>query len=146
MKVQDVLKTKQQKLITAEPSTNIITAMELLLKNRISCLPVVDNSGHLVGIISDKDIFRAIYEHQHDFQGFTVGDLMTTDVLVGVPDDEIDYIGGVMTENNVRHIPILDKDKLVGLISVGDVVKVQIKRMEIENRYLKLYMEGNYPG
>jgi CBS domain-containing protein len=71
---------------------------------------------------------------------------MTTDLLVGLAEDEIDYIGGVMTENKVRHIPIVEKDQLVGLISLGDVVKAEIKRMQIENRYLKLYMEGNYPG
>jgi CBS domain-containing protein len=107
---------------------------------------VLGYSGQLVGIISDRDIFKSIYENQDNFRSLTVGNLMTTDVIVGVPEDEIDYIGGVMTNNRVRHVPILEEGKLVGLISVGDVVKAQIKRMEIENRYLKLYMEGNYPG
>ncbi|MFQ6007315.1 MAG: CBS domain-containing protein [Candidatus Zixiibacteriota bacterium] len=51
-----------------------------------------------------------------------------------------------MTKNKIRHVPILEQGKLVGLISLGDIVMAQIKRMEIENRYLKLYMEGNYPG
>lgn len=146
MKVKDVLKNKQREIITAETSTDILTAMQLLINNEVGCLPVLGYSGQLVGIISDKDIFKAIYENQDNFRSLTVGNLMTTDVLVGVPEDEIDYIGGVMTKNKIRHVPILEQGKLVGLISLGDIVMAQIKRMEIENRYLKLYMEGNYPG
>jgi len=146
MKVKDLLKDKKREIVTVEGSTDILTAMELLIKNKISCLPVLGYSGQLVGIISDKDIFHAIFENQDNFPSLKVSNLMTTDLLVGLAEDEIDYIGGVMTENKVRHIPIVEKDRLVGLISQGDVVKVEIKRMQIENRYLKLYMEGNYPG
>jgi len=146
MKVKDLLKDKKREIVTVEGSTDILTAMELLIKNKISCLPVLGYSGQLVGIISDKDIFHAIYENQDNFPSIKVSNLMTTDLLVGLADDEIDYIGGVMTENKVRHIPIVEKDQLVGLISLGDVVKAEIKQMQIENRYLKLYMEGNYPG
>ena len=123
MKVKEVLENKQREIITVEASTGILTAMELLIKNKISCLPVLGESGRLVGIVSDKDIFKAIYENQDSFRSFTVGDLMTTDLIVGVADDDIDYIGGVMTNNRIRHIPIVEKDKLVGLVSVGDVVK-----------------------
>jgi len=145
MKVKDILKNKKRDIITVEASTNVLTAMELLIKNKISCLPVLGYSNQLVGIISDKDIFHAFYENQENFSSFTVGNLMTTDLLIGLIEDDIDYIGGVMTENKVRHIPIVEKDKLIGLVSQGDVVKAEIKRMQIENRYLKLYMEGNYP-
>jgi len=146
MKVKDLLKDKKREIVTVEGSTDILTAMELLIKNKISCLPVLGYSGQLVGIISDKDIFHAIFENQDNFPSLKVSNLMTTDLLVGLAEDEIDYIGGVMTENKVRHIPIVEKDQLVGLISLGDIVKAEIKQMQIENRYLKLYMEGNYPG
>jgi len=146
MKVKDLLKDKKREIVTVEASTDLLTAMELLIKNEISCLPVLGYSGQLIGIISDKDIFHAIFENQDNFSSLKVSNLMTTDLLVGLAEDEIDYIGGVMTENKVRHIPIVGKDRLIGLISLGDVVKTEIKRMQIENRYLKLYMEGNYPG
>ncbi len=145
MKVKDVLKNKKRELVTVDASTNILEAMDLLIKNGISCLPILGYSGQLVGIISDKDIFKAVFENQQGFQSFTVGNLMTTDLIVGLPDDEIDYIGGVMTENQIRHVPIVEQDKLLGLLSLGDVVKAEIKRMKIENRYLKMYMEGNQP-
>ncbi|MEE9612833.1 MAG: CBS domain-containing protein, partial [Desulfatiglandales bacterium] len=67
MKVKDVLKNKQREIITADVSTDILAAMELLIKNKISCLPVLGYSGQLVGIVSDKDIFKAIYENQDNF-------------------------------------------------------------------------------
>ena len=146
MKVKDVLKNKKREIVTVEASTDLLTAMELLINNEVGCLPVLGYSGQLIGIISDKDIFHAVFENQDNFGSLKVSNLMTTDLLVGLAEDEIDYIGGVMTENKVRHIPIVEKDKLVGLISLGDVVKAEIKRMQIENRYLKLYLEGNYPG
>ncbi|MFQ6007314.1 MAG: CBS domain-containing protein [Candidatus Zixiibacteriota bacterium] len=85
MKVKDVLKNKQREIITAETSTDILTAMQLLINNEVGCLPVLGYSGQLVGIISDKDIFKAIYENQDNFRSLTVGNLMTTDVVVGVP-------------------------------------------------------------
>ncbi|MEW5994934.1 MAG: CBS domain-containing protein, partial [Candidatus Zixiibacteriota bacterium] len=102
-------------------------------------------ADQIVGIVSDTDIFKAIFKNQDHFQSITVGNLMTTDVIVGLPDDEIDYIGSVMDKNGIRHVPILDEGKLVGIITISDIAKAQIKRMEIENRYLKMYMEGSHP-
>ncbi len=145
MKVKDLLKNKRREIITADTSMSIVKAMELLIENQIGCLPVLGYNNQLVGIISDTDIFKTIYNNQDNFKSFTVGNLMTTDVLVGVPDDEIDYIGTMMAENGVRHIPILEDDKLVGIVTISDIAKAQIKRMEIENRYLKMYMEGHSP-
>jgi CBS domain-containing protein len=75
-----------------------------------------------------------------------VGDVMTRDVIVATPDDKIDYLLAIMTENRIRHIPIIDGGKLAGMISTGDVVKAQIIDEKVENRYLKDYIEGKYPA
>ncbi|MDD3733226.1 MAG: CBS domain-containing protein [candidate division Zixibacteria bacterium] len=144
MLVKDILKCKQKGLVTAIPNMTIRQAMELLIKNRISSLPVEDDDGKLIGIISDKDIFRKIFETRGDYRVFTVGQLMTTDLIVGLPDDELSYIAGLMTHNRIRHIPIVEKDRLIGIISVGDIVKTQMENMEVENRYLKQYLSGSY--
>ncbi len=146
MLVKEQLKTRKKNVITITPEAGIIEAMDVLISNEISCLPVSGKSGELVGIVSDKDIFKAIFEHQDGFSGIKVRELMATNLIIGVPDDEIDYIAGLMTKNYIRHVPIMDQQKLVGLISSGDVVKCQQKRMEIENRYLKMYMEGTHLG
>jgi len=146
MLVSECLKRKNRDLITVGPEVKVPEAMKLLLTNRISCLPVVDDNRRLIGILSDKDIFKRAYEDSQGFTGACVRDLMTTDVIVGVPDDTLDYIGGVMTKNRIRHIPILDNREVVGLISVGDIVSSQLTSFEIENRYLRLYIKDQYPG
>jgi CBS domain-containing protein len=82
-----------------------------------------------------------------DIRGFmkmSVGEIMTTELMIGVGEDDIQYIGGVMTQNRIRHVPIVEDDNLVGLISVGDVVKAHIDEVEVENRYLKTYITGSY--
>lgn len=144
MIVKELLKTKKRDVITAKPSMTILKAMDLLISNQISCLPVVGDSGELEGIVSDRDIFRAVHKDNKGFTKLKVGDLMTKEVVIGVPDDDIQYIGGVMTQNRIRHIPIVEENALVGLISVGDVVKAHIDSIEVENRYLRTYITGSY--
>ncbi|MCK4573406.1 MAG: CBS domain-containing protein [candidate division Zixibacteria bacterium] len=146
MLVQDLLKKQPKTIMTVGKGTNVLAAMQLLIDNNISCLPIVENDNRLIGIISDKDIFKAVYDRQDAFVAFKVGDLMETNLIVGVEADDINYIAGLMTNNRIRHIPIVDRDRIIGLISVGDIVKVQMKSMEVENRYLKLYIDGSYPG
>ncbi|MEE8148929.1 MAG: CBS domain-containing protein [candidate division Zixibacteria bacterium] len=146
MLVKDFLKNRNRDVFTATASMIIPDAMELLVSNRIGCLPVINENGKTIGIISDRDIFRAVYKDNNGFKNLKVGDLMTTHLIIGVPDDDLGYIGGVMTKNHIRHIPIVDNDRLVGLVSVGDVVKSHIDTIEVENRYLKTYISGDYPG
>ena len=146
MKVRDILKGKAQETITVRPETKVSEAMRLLIVNKISCLPVVNESANLLGIISDKDIFSKIYDDPDNFRASAVTDLMSTDLIVGVPDDEVSYIAAIMTNNRIRHVPIVENKQLAGLVSVGDVVKTQMENIEIENRYLKQYIDGSYPG
>jgi len=145
MKVQEILNIKNRDPITVNPNTKITEAMDLLIVNKISCLPVISGGGELKGIISDKDIFKKVHTDPTGFANCQVGDLMTSDVIVGLGSDEISYIAGVMTKNRIRHVPVLESNKLIGMISVGDVVKTQIEDMEIENRYLRQYIDGGYP-
>ncbi|MBD3402471.1 CBS domain-containing protein [candidate division GN15 bacterium] len=146
MLVKDLLRQKDRRLVTTTAGTDLETAMGQLIDNRISCLPVLDDTGKLIAIISDKDIFRAVYESKEQFRELTVGDEMTRDLIVGVGDDSISYIAGLMTNNRIRHIPIVEGDALVGLLSVGDIVKTQMEDIKIENRYLKDFIQGTYPG
>ena len=146
MFVKELLKSSPKDIITIDPSTDLWKAMETLISNKIGCLPVLDSSGTLVGILDDQDIFRAVYENQDNFEKFTAGDLMTSDLIIGMPDDDLNYIAGLMAKNNIRYVPIMDDKKMVGLVSPGDVVKAQMTHIEIENRYLKMYMDGTHLG
>jgi CBS domain-containing protein len=146
MKVREFMQKNERRIITARESTPIPAAMSLLLQNRISCLPILNDKSELVGIISDKDIFRAAFDDPRGFTELAVKQLMTTNLLVGLEDDNLDYIAGVMTNNRVRHVPIVENKRLIGLLSLGDIVKSQLKDFQIENRYLWKYIKDEYPG
>jgi CBS domain-containing protein len=146
MQVKDFMKDNPRQIVTARETTPIPEAMALLIDNKISCLPVVGDNLRLIGIISDKDIFRAAHKDPGGFTGASVADFMTSDLIVGLADDNCDYIAGIMTKNRIRHVPIVDQDRLVGLVSLGDIVKSRLTTVEIENRYLRRYINDKYPG
>ncbi len=142
MLVKNLLDSKPRQVISTRPHMSIDAAMDLLIRNNIGCLPVVDDSGELVGIVSDKDIFRRIHETKGEYHDMTVKDVMSTNVIVGLPDDDISYIAGMMKKNWIRHVPIVEQGAVIGLVSLRDILKTVSKTTDIENRYLKMYMDG----
>jgi CBS domain-containing protein len=141
MLVKALLESKPRRLITASPSTSIDEAMDQLISNSISCLPILEDEK-LTGIITDQDIFKKIHQTKGEYHSLRVQDVMTVDLIVGLLDDEISYIVGLMGKNWIRHVPIVEGEKLVGLVSQRDIVKQQAENTEVENRYLKMYTEG----
>lgn len=140
MLVKTMLESKPKELVTAKPSTKIDEAMDLLISKNIGCLPVLDEAGKLIGIVSDKDIFKKIHETGGAYHSLSVKDVMSDEIIVGLPDDDISYIAGLMGKNWIRHVPIVENEQLIGLVSQRDIIKTQAKKTEIENRYLKLYL------
>ena len=141
MLVKTMLDSKPKEIVTAKPSTKIDEAMDLLISKNIGCLPVLDEGGKLIGIVSDKDIFKKIHETGGDYHALSVKDVMSDAIIVGLPDDDISYIAGLMGKNWIRHVPIVEEGQLIGLVSQRDIIKTQAKKAEIENRYLKLYLD-----
>ena len=117
------------------------TMLEQKLKNQIGCLPVVNADSKLIGIISDKDIFEKVHQTKGQYQDLKVEDLMKTELIVGLLDDDIDYIAGIMEKNYIRHVPIVDGDHVIGMVSLRDIHKTYVKNKEIENRYLMDMLE-----
>jgi CBS domain-containing protein len=144
MLVKALLESKPKEIVTARPSTSIDEAMDLLISKGIGCLPVMDESEKLVGILSDKDIFKKIHETKGQYHSLKVEDVMSTELIIGLPEDDITYIATVMDKNWIRHIPVLEGDALVGLISLRDIIKTQTLNTDIENRYLNMYMDMSH--
>lgn len=142
MLVRNLLEQKARDVITAKPADSIDKAMDLLITHNIGCLPVVDDTGRLIGIISDKDIFHRIHQTKGEYHHLKVDDVMSRQLIVGLPDDELEYIAGIMDKNWIRHVPILSEEKIVGLVSQRDIIKMTARHTELENRYLNLYLEG----
>lgn len=146
MKVKDILATKGSRVVTIEKSTKVFDAMSIFSSNRVGSLLVVDKDDAILGIIAAKDVLMAVVNHYETIKEISVEKIMTTDLIVCSEDDEIEYVQTAMTENRIRHIPVLAGKELKGLISIGDVVKSQLKEVHVENKYLKDYMADKYPG
>lgn len=143
MLLKDILSQKGGKVWSIKANQTIPEALEVLVSQKIGALLVFDETGEIVGIISERDIMRECHYHSSGWQSSPVNQVMTKNIVIGTPDDPVDYIMGIMTQNRVRHIPVLERKKLQGIISIGDVVKAQLKDSEYENRYLKEYLYGS---
>lgn len=124
MKVQGILATKVRNVITIRPEQTVKDAVVLLTQHNIGALVVVNEAGQPVGIISERDIIRRAAQRE-DIFSLAVSQVMTKDVITGLPQDDLISVAHTMTERRFRHLPIMDKGKLVGIISIGDVVKAQ---------------------
>lgn len=146
MKVKDILAVKGSRVVTIEKTTKILDAMSIFSANRVGSLLVTDKDDAILGIIAARDVLMAVVNHLDEIKTLSVDQIMTTNLIVGNEDDKIDYIQAIMTENRIRHVPIMDGKELKGIVSIGDVVKSQMKETAVENRYLKDYIADKYPG
>ena len=146
MKVKDILDVKGSRVITIHQDNSLMEAITLFFINKVGSLLVVDEYDDIKGILAPNDILKAVHTDLDNLRQAKVGQFMTKDLLIAKKEDDIDYIQAIMTENRVRHIPILENGRLLGLVSIGDVVKAQLKKMDVENQYLKEYIEGKYPA
>jgi len=143
MKIKDVLASKSQEVLTIKRSKTTHEAIQMLVGHNIGALLVLDEDGKLEGIISERDILRESAERDKMLRTTKISQVMTKNVIIGLREDDIDYTMGVMTKNRIRHMPIMESEKVVGIISLGDIVNAQLDEREYDNRYLKQYMFGN---
>ena len=152
MRIKDILREKGTDVVTIDAGRTVHDAICTLNEHGIGSLIVTREGGEIAGIITERDILRECGElcgrlnkppaSEETTCPSLVCDVMSKDVVIGVPDDDLNYVMGIMTKNRIRHLPILDDKKLVGIISIGDVVNAHLKETEFENRMLKDYMYG----
>ena len=143
MKIKDVLRHKGPKVWAVKANDNIHDALQILVNQRIGALLVYDDKGGIAGIISERDIVRGCYLNSKGLDNTLVSELMTRKVITASPEDKISEIMQVMTDNRVRHLPVLLDDKLEGLVSIGDVVKALLEDSALQIRFLKEYLHGS---
>lgn len=141
MKIRDILRTKGHNVVTVAPSQTVLAAMRILVQHNIGSVVVVDGD-EIAGILTERDVLRLGANDPQKLTTSRVGDVMTKDLVIGVPDDDLEYVMGVMSRNRIRHLPVLEDERLVGILSIGDVVNASRKNAETENRYLKDYIQG----
>ena len=124
MNIKSILATKSRHVYTISPDKTLADAIQLLTEHNIGALIVTDPEDQIVGIMSERDIVRTASENQKLFD-MKVADVMTREVIVGVPEDDVMSVAHTMTEKRFRHIPVLDENELIGIISIGDLLKAQ---------------------
>jgi CBS domain-containing protein len=142
MHVAAVIKRKGSNVVSISPDSTISDAARLLTEHRIGAVLVLDGSEGILGIISERDIIRGLAKHGPDALSQSVGVLMTREVQHCSPRDTIAEIMTVMTKRRFRHLPVVDDGKLLGMISIGDVVKQRLDETELEVETLRGYVTG----
>ena len=137
MKVADVLVSKGSNVITIQPHQTLKDTVDRMEKHNIGGLVVVDPKENIVGMITERDLIRYAATEQPTFST-PVSAIMTKRVIVGVLQDEINAVAHTMTEKRFRHLPVVDDGKLVGILTIGDVVKAQRDRFQGEIHTLQI--------
>ena len=142
MQVRDVLKRKDRRIISIGAESTVAEAISRLVENNIGSLPVTDTEGHLLGVLSERDVLRGIHEQGAEFERKRVADAMTRDPETCNLDDDVDDVMGKMSEFRIAKVPVLCDSKLCGIVSVGDVVRMLYEKVASENQHLMSYIHG----
>ena len=145
MKVRTILDTKGRHVVTTRPDASVSTAVHRLVLERIGALVVSEDGHKVAGIISERDIIQALAKSGPDLltSGRRVAELMEHNVITCTPDDTVQQVMAEMTRRRVRHLPVIDNGGLVGIISIGDVVKHRLGELEEEAGAMREYISGS---
>ncbi len=141
MNVKAILAAKGGEIVCIEPTADLAAATQLLSANRIGAVLITRScDGHIAGILSERDIVRALSQHGPAALSLPVGQVMTREVTTCTEDETLGDVMERMTTGKFRHMPVVSKGKLVGLISIGDVVKQRVEEIESESNALRDYI------
>jgi CBS domain-containing protein len=142
MTVAAILKHKGYQVTTVTPTATIAEVTETLARHRIGAVLVMDRAEQLLGIVSERDVVRSLAANGARTLEMTAGQLMTRALQIATPETTVGEAMRMMTEGRFRHLPVIDHDKVVGLISIGDVVKTRIMQQAQEVDSLRAYVSG----
>jgi CBS domain-containing protein len=142
MTLAAILKQKGRDVVSVSPTTSIADVTKLLAARRIGGVVVMDAASQLLGIFTERDIVHALATHGARTLEMTAAQLMTQNIITATPDTTVHGAMALMSQGRFRHLPVLDNGRLVGLVSIGDVVKSRIMQQEADVDSLKAYVAG----
>ena len=142
MLVSQILKEKGDLVFTASPSDSVAAVAALLVARRVGAMIVLDEGHEVAGIVSERDIVRTVAELGAEGLAQPISACMTRDVVFASPNETVDALMGRMTDRRIRHLPVLREGKLVGIVSIGDLVKRKIEETVAEAETLKAYISA----
>jgi CBS domain-containing protein len=140
MNVEVILAGKGSEVITLQPQQTLAEAAQTLSRRRIGAAVVSDGSGRVLGILSERDVVRAVAENGAEALAAPISSRMTSKVVTCSKNTGIDHLMSLMTEGKFRHIPVVEGGQLIGIVSIGDVVKQRIAEVESEHQALRDYI------
>ena len=142
MKIKNVPHITDRPVFTIEPDATVRQAITKLVENNIGALPVCDANGTLLGLVSERDMLKVCTTGSRSIDDTKVDAIMTKDLVVAVPEDDLEYISQVMISHGIRHLPVMSGPKLDNMISMRDIVNAQLADFEVQVRYLNLYLSS----
>src|SRR5690606_25301667 len=139
MLIAELLRAKGSDVVTVRPDTTVAELLTLLARHNIGAVVVLEG-GRIAGIASERDVVRRLERHGAELLERPVREIMTTNVITCKPSDTDDALTVLMTENRVRHVPVLSAGELIGIVSIGDVVKSRIRQLELDRQQLEAYI------
>jgi CBS domain-containing protein len=142
MNVETILRGKGDWVATIRPDATIAEAVDMLNRERVGALVVSEDAAEVAGVLSERDIVRALGRHGEDLLSRPVDDIMTRDVITCEPADTVAELMSEMTNRRIRHLPVVVDGRLRGIVSIGDVVKNRLDEVEFEARSLRSFIAG----
>ena len=140
MQISTILAKKGSTVFTVKPDQTMREVVKMLVGKRIGAVVVVDDTGRPVGIVSERDVVNELAKNEHALNE-PVSRVMTIDVIIARPGDDLKAVSKTMTVRRFRHLPVMDHHELVGIVSIGDVVKAQLEEYEGEIETLQTRVE-----
>jgi CBS domain-containing protein len=140
VRIADLLRHKGSEVATVPPGVSVAGLLEDLARHNVGAMVVCDETGALVGIVSERDVVRRLHERGAELLRAPVSEIMTTSVVTCEPTEAVDSLASTMTERRIRHMPVVSGGKLVGIVSIGDVVRSRIEQLETDREQLESYI------
>ncbi|MDP2278428.1 MAG: CBS domain-containing protein [Nitrospirota bacterium] len=141
MKIRDVIKEKGLEFIAVDSNATVDIAINKMVDRNIGAILVMED-GKLVGLFTERDVLKCWLTKGENFCRIPIKEVMTKDLMIAEPDDDLSYAMTIMINKKIRHLPVIEKGKIVSVVSIRDMVKAQVSNLQAEVHYLKDYITG----
>ena len=141
VKISTILENKGNEIYSISPESSLKQMADEMLAKKIGSLVVTDKDGLLVGIISERDFLNIVGKHTKEWEDISVSDVMTKEVITANLEDTLEQVMSVMTQHHIRHIPVMDNNKILGLLALGDIIHALLDKSLFQNELLKRYIK-----